>query len=285
MQEKLASLGALTAGIAHEIKNPLNFVNNFSRLSVGLIGDVMDEVNSHKDRLPPEGMQVIEESLHDLKLNLGKIREHGQRADSIVQNMLLHSRGHSDHRVRSDINELLKEYVALAYHGFRARHPDFNVIIEHDHDTSVPPLEVAPQDIGRVIVNLVENAFYATRQKRASAANFSPVVSFRTVNLGNRVEIRIRDNGSGVADDIRHKIFNPFFTTKPPGEGTGLGLSITFDIVMAHQGELRLESEPGRFSEFIVSLPSRPVFEVRAASPSLKSLHMETDGTQNTGRR
>lgn len=258
VQEKLASLGALTAGVAHEIKNPLNFVINFSGLSNDLINDLWAEWERHRDKLEPAGAELLKETLSDLELNQRKINEHGKRADRIVQNMLLHSRGAPDSRVATDINALLEEYVALAYHGLRARDPSFNVTIEKDFESGLPPVEAAPHEIGRVFVNIVSNACYAANEKsREGTPNFSPVVAVSTRNLGDRIEIRIRDNGPGIAPEVREKIFHPFFTTKPPGEGTGLGLSISFDIIVTqHRGELEVESKPGEYAEFIIRLPT-----------------------------
>lgn len=254
VQEKLASLGALTAGVAHEIKNPLNFVINFSQLSVGLVADLREEWERHRQQPGSADTDLLEEILGDLELNQRKISEHSKRADRIVQNMLMHARGAPDSRVRTNINALVDEYVTLAYHGIRAQDSSFNVTIEKEFDAALPEVEVAPQEIGRVIVNIVGNACYAAFENRGKDG--SALVRVTTKDLVDRIEIRIRDNGPGIAPEIREKIFHPFFTTKPPGEGTGLGLSICFDIVVAqHGGELEVESELGEYAELIVRLP------------------------------
>jgi signal transduction histidine kinase len=252
MQQKLASLGSLTAGIAHEIKNPLNFVNNFSDLSAGLVDELRAEIDKQKDKLPGSDAQYIGEILDDLKLNAKKITEHGKRADSIVRNMLLHSRASSGQAAKTNLNSLFDEYAGLAYHGIRGTNPDFNVRLVKDLDPTLPDVTVVPQDIGRVFLNLINNACYAAFQKNGAGAT----VTLSTRNLGDRVEIRVRDNGPGIPPEVREKLFHPFFTTKPAGEGTGLGLSISYEIVVVgHKGELRVESEPGSHAEFIVTLP------------------------------
>ena len=248
--EKMASLGVLTAGIAHEIKNPLNFVNNFSELSRELIDDVKTELQNKNET------EVIE-LLENLKQNLEKINQHGKRADSIVKGMLLHSRGNSGEKALVDVNELVDQDINLAYHGLRAQDKDFNITIEKDYDRSIEKINFVPQDISRVILNLVNNACYAANQKKRKSGNdFSPILKVSTKNLQGKVEIRIRDNGCGIPQPTRKNIFNPFFTTKPAGEGTGLGLSISYDIIVKqHKGELRFESEEGKFTEFIIILP------------------------------
>ena len=266
VQEKLASLGALTAGIAHEIKNPLNFVVNFAELSVSLADELRHSIESQQDHLEPKERQYWGEILQDLQDNARKINEHGKRADRIVRGMLQHSRGASGERQPTDLNALVAEYVSLAYHGLRANDPSFNVTFENSYDPSVGMWNVVPQDLSRVVLNIVNNACYAVHQRQREMGNgFVPTVSVRTHRLGDdRVEIRIRDNGPGIPDSVRDRIFTPFFTTKPTGEGTGLGLSISYDIVVQqHQGELRVESEAGRFTEFIIVLPA-----ARRAEPS-----------------
>ncbi len=257
VQEKLASLGALTAGIAHEIKNPLNFVNNFAELSIGLVDELRAELDKHRDQVAAADLEYLDEVLGDLQQNADKIREHGKRADGIVRAMLQHSRGASAERLPTDLNALLAEYVNLAYHGLRAQDPSFNVSIESAYDPAVGSVDVVPQDISRAFLNIVNNACYATNEKRkALGDHFSPTVRVQTKDLGDRVEIRIRDNGPGIPAAVRDKIFNPFFTTKPPGQGTGLGLSITHEIVVQqHKGELRVESEEGSHTECIIVLP------------------------------
>jgi len=259
VQEKLASLGSLTAGIAHEIRNPLNFVNNFSELSAELTQELFEELGNQGERLAPETNEYIAELLTDLTANLNKINQHGQRADKIVGNMLLHSRGQSGHWEATDLNSLLAEYINLAYHGMRAKEAGFNITIETDYDNDIGEVEVVPQDIGRVFLNIISNACYAAYKKQQEMGEeFSPVLDVRTRNLGDAIEIRIRDNGSGIKPEVLDKIFNPFFTTKPPAEGTGLGLSISHDvIVQQHRGELKVETEVGNYTEFIIILPPK----------------------------
>jgi two-component system NtrC family sensor kinase len=254
--EKLASLGQLTAGIAHEIKNPLNFVNNFSALSA----ELTDELN---DVLKPVTMDgkvrgEVDELTGLLKDNLEKVVQHGKRADSIVKNMLLHSRESSGERRSSDLNALVSESLNLAYHGARAERSDFNIILEQNLDPDAGTVEVYPQEITRALLNLISNGFYAAIRRKIEGGGeaFEPALSAATKNAGNVVEIRIRDNGIGIAPNIREKIFNPFFTTKPTGEGTGLGLSMTHDIIVKqHGGSIDVETEPGLFTEFKIVLP------------------------------
>ncbi|MEG4011531.1 MULTISPECIES: amino acid permease [unclassified Microcoleus] len=259
VQEKLASLGSLTAGIAHEIRNPLNFVNNFSELSAELTEELFEELENQGERLEPETNEYIAELLTDLKGNLKKINQHGQRADKIVGNMLLHSRGQSAHWEATDINSLLAEYINLAYHGMRAKETAFNITIETDYDNDIGQVKVVPQDIGRVFLNIISNACYAAHKKQQEiGSGFSPVLDVKTRNLDGRIEIRIRDNGQGITPEVLDKIFNPFFTTKPPAEGTGLGLSISHDVVVQqHRGELKVETEVGNYTEFIITLPKK----------------------------
>ena len=257
LQEKMASLGGLTAGIAHEIKNPLNFVNNFAELAADLSRELKQELETQRDRLDAETLKSVDDLLSDIELNLSKIADHGKRADSIVHGMLLHSRGTPGERRPTDLNALLDEYVNLAYHGMRAQDSAFNVSIEKDYDPTVGIIDVAPQDLSRVFLNITNNACYATRvRKRAAGDSYSPTLWVKTRRLGDQAEVRIRDNGTGIPRDILDKVFNPFFTTKPTGQGTGLGLSMSYDIVIAaHGGELLVESEEGSFTEFILRLP------------------------------
>jgi len=255
--EKLASLGQLTAGIAHEIKNPLNFVNNFSSLSTELIDELDDVLKSAS--IDDKTREEIDELTHMLKGNLEKVVQHGKRADSIVKNMLLHSReGSGEHR-EADINAIVEESLNLAYHGARAERAGFNITLKRDLDPAAGMIDIYPQEITRVFLNLISNGFYAaTKRKEMSANGFEPTLSASTKNLGNSVEIRIRDNGTGIPPEVKEKIFNPFFTTKPAGEGTGLGLSMSHDIIVKqHGGRIDVATEPGSFTEFIITLPRR----------------------------
>ncbi len=247
--EKLASLGALTAGIAHEIRNPLNFVTNFAQLAVQLVREL-------RQRLPDLSKDTAE-LLTDLEQNVGKIEEHGRRADHIVRGMLLHARSQPGQRQKTDINQLVSEAVNLAYRGMRGQDATFHVNVEMDLDRTMPQVEVSPQDLSRVVLNLMNNALYAAHQKREKAGpNFQPRVRVQTRNDDDTVELRFWDNGDGISSQMREKIFAPFFTTKPAGAGTGLGLSISYDIVVQmHKGSLRVESEEGRYAEFIATLP------------------------------
>ncbi len=258
-QEKLASLGALTAGIAHEIKNPLNFVNNFAALSVDLAKELEETLQPEKDKISAEKLATLEDILHHLKHNAEKINHHGKRADGIVRSMMMHSRGRTGQRQMTDVNYLLDEAVNLTYHGLRAQDVSFNVAIEKQYDETIGKIEIVPQDLQRVFLNLINNACYAAHeQKTRLGESFSPKLSVLSKNLGDKIEIRIRDNGNGIPPDIRDKIFNPFFTTKPTGQGTGLGLSISYDIIVQeHHGEIKMETEDGKFTEFVISLPTR----------------------------
>jgi signal transduction histidine kinase len=254
--EKLASLGQLTAGIAHEIKNPLNFVTNFSALSAELTAELKDVLGraTLDDNLRTE----VEELTGLLKDNLDKVVQHGKRADAIVKNMLLHSREGSGERRSADINALVKESLNLAYHGARAEKAGFKIGLRDDLEANAGAIEIYPQEITRALLNLISNGFYAatTRKLEVGDESFEPFLCVATRDLGKTVEIRIRDNGTGIPPEIREKIFNPFFTTKPTGEGTGLGLSMSHDIIVKqHGGRIDIETEPGVFTEFIVTLP------------------------------
>ncbi|MEI7723817.1 MAG: ATP-binding protein [Bacteroidota bacterium] len=255
--EKMASLGQLTAGIAHEIKNPLNFVNNFSELSVELAQELLEELGKHSGNIPPKDMEYFTGIISDLKSNVQKINDHGKRADSIIRGMLLHSRGKSGERQPTDLNAMLAEYVNLGYHGMRATDNTFNIKMESDYDPQLGMVTVVPQDISRVFLNMINNAFYSTVQKKKELKDsYFPLLKVSSKNLGNDVEIRIRDNGKGMPAEVAEKIFNPFFTTKPAGSGTGLGLSISFDIIVQqHRGQIRVDSVEGEFAEFIIILP------------------------------
>ncbi|TFV50538.1 sensor histidine kinase [Bradyrhizobium niftali] len=253
--EKLASLGQLTAGIAHEIKNPLNFVNNFSAVSTELIDELNETLQSAS--LDDKTKAEVDELTGMLRGNLEKVVQHGKRADSIVRNMLVHSRqGSGEHRP-VDINAVMEESLNLAYHGARAERPAFNVTLQRAFDPAAGLVDIYPQEVTRVFLNLISNGFYAAAKRKESAAEgFEPTLSAATRNLGDKVEIRIRDNGTGIPPEVKEKLFNPFFTTKPAGEGTGLGLSMSHDIVVKqHGGTIEVKTEPGVFTEFIITLP------------------------------
>jgi signal transduction histidine kinase len=253
--EKLASLGQLTAGIAHEIKNPLNFINNFSSLSAELIGELNELLG--KAELDEKSRADVEELTQMLKGNLDKVVQHGKRADSIVKNMLLHSREGVGERRPTDINAIVEESLNLAYHGARAEKSGFSVTLERELDPNAGTAEIYPQEITRVLLNLISNGFYAAhKRKDAADDDFEPTLTATTRALANEVEIRIRDNGLGIPEEVRAKIFTPFFTTKPAGEGTGLGLSMSHDIIVKqHGGRIAFETELGAFTEFMIALP------------------------------
>ena len=254
--EKLASLGQLTAGIAHEIKNPLNFVNNFSAVSVELIDELREALGGvHLDK---KLRAEINEIANTLQGNLDKVVQHGKRANSIVKNMLLHSRqGSGEHRP-VDINALVDESLNLAYHGARAEKQGFNITLERSFDPAAGEVDLFPQEITRVLLNLISNGFYAATKRKAevNGRDYEPTLAAATKNLGDCVEIKIRDNGTGIPPAVREKLFNPFFTTKPAGEGTGLGLSISHDIIVKqHGGSIEVDTQPGEFTEFKIVLP------------------------------
>jgi len=258
--QKMAALGQLTAGIAHEIKNPLNFVNNFASLSTELLGELKEDAGPALATLDANQREGIDETIELLTGNLEKIVEHGQRADNIVKSMLEHSRGASGKRREVDLNNLIGEALNLAYHGARAQDQSFNITLENDYEPMLKPIEVAPQEMTRVFLNLIGNGFYATNQRARENGDgaFLPLLKVTTRDLGEMVEVRLRDNGTGIPADIRDKLFQPFFTTKPTGEGTGLGLSISYDIVtQQHGGTIEVDSEEGRFTEFTIRLPRR----------------------------
>jgi signal transduction histidine kinase len=279
--EKMASLGELTAGIAHEIQNPLNFVNNFAEVSIEMIEEMKQESAVGGQRSAVSGQQSAIELLDDIRQNLDKILHHGKRADAIVKGMLLHSRISSGQKELTDINALADEYLRLAYHGLRAKDKSFNADFKTNFDENLPKINIIPQDIGRVLLNLINNAFYAVSNRNLSASSdltgsdntmaseaYKPTVTVSTKltlslqgenlsrSIGSRGEVLIivQDNGPGIPDEIKDKIFQPFFTTKPTGSGTGLGLSLSYDIVKAHGGGLRVESKEGEGSEFIIQL-------------------------------
>ena len=246
---KMASLGELTAGIAHEIQNPLNFVNNFSEVNKELVDEL-------KKELATGNWQLANELADNIKDNSEKINHHGTRADAIVKGMLQHSRTSSGQKEPTNINVLTDEYLRLAYNGLRVKDKSFNAVINTNFDESIGLINIIPQDIGRVILNLINNAFYAVdEKKRKSADRYEPTVSISTKKGKDKVEITIKDNGNGVPQKLLEKIFQPFFTTKPTGQGTGLGLSLSYDIVKAHGGELKVETKEGKGSEFIIQIP------------------------------
>ena len=247
--EKMASLGELTAGIAHEIQNPLNFVNNFSEVSIELIDEMNEEISKGN-------LDDAKEIAGDLKQNLEKINHHGKRAGEIVKGMLQHSRTSSGQKEPTDINALCDEYLRLAYHGLRAKDKSFNATMKTDFDETIGNINIIPQDIGRVILNLITNAFFAINEKsKQNIAGYEPIVNVSTKKENNKVLIAVKDNGNGISESIKEKIFQPFFTTKPTGQGTGLGLSLSYDIVKAHGGELKVETKEGEETEFIIQLP------------------------------
>jgi signal transduction histidine kinase len=254
--QKLASLGQLTAGIAHEIKNPLNFVNNFSGVSSELIDELQDALKGLS--IDQKARSEINELTDTLRGNLDRVVQHGKRADAIVKNMLLHSReGSGEHRL-VDINALVDESLNLAYHGARAEKQGFNITMERSLDPATGEAAVFPQDITRLLLNLISNGFYAATKRTAPADGdgYEPTLVASTRSLGDHVEIKIRENGTGIPPDVKEKMFNPFFTTKPAGEGTGLGLSICHDIVVKqHGGSIEVDTQPGEFTEIRVILP------------------------------
>jgi signal transduction histidine kinase len=259
--QKLASLGQLTAGIAHEIKNPLNFVNNFSGVSAELIDELQETLG--KVKADDKTRAEITELTNTLRGNLDKIVQHGKRADAIVKNMLLHSReGSGEHR-SVNVNALVEESVNLAYHGARAEKQGFKINMERSFDPAAGQFDVFPQEITRALLNLISNGFYAAtkRKEQDSSDGYEPTLSASTKNLGDRVEITIRDNGPGIPAEVKEKMFNPFFTTKPAGEGTGLGLSITHDIIVKqHSGSIEVDTQPGEFTEVRIVLPHAAAF-------------------------
>jgi signal transduction histidine kinase len=239
----------LTAGIAHEIQNPLNFVNNFSELNKELI----EELSQHAR---DGNLKEIRKLASDIKANEDKIEQHGKRADAIVKSMLQHSRVSSGKKELTDINALCEEYSRLAYHGYRAKDKSFNAKLETDFDQQISPIQAISPDIGRVILNLVNNAFYeVTEKNKLPSDDYTPIVTVLTKKVSNKIEICVKDNGRGIPEQARDKIFQPFFTTKPAGQGTGLGLSLSYDIIKAHGGTLGINSTEGKGSEFIILLP------------------------------
>ncbi|MBC7757638.1 MAG: two-component sensor histidine kinase [Phormidesmis sp. FL-bin-119] len=249
----MASLGELTAGIAHEIQNPLNFVNNFSEVSMELI----EEVKSEKLKAESERDSDLEnELLDDISQNLQKIAHHGKRADFIVKGMLQHSRTSTGERQATNLNVLADEFLKLSYHGLRAKDKSFNAELVTNFDVNLPKVNVVQQDIGRVLLNLFNNAFYAVQERRkAEGEGFNPTVEVSTLFSEGYVTVKVRDNGNGIPEGIKEKIMQPFFTTKPTGEGTGLGLSLSYDIIKAHGGEIKVETNVGEWTKFVFNIP------------------------------
>jgi signal transduction histidine kinase len=249
--EKMASLGELTAGIAHEIQNPLNFVNNFSEVNKELITEMNEEIHrGHYDEV-----KIIAK---DIEENEQKINHHGKRADAIVKGMLQHSRSSTGQKEPTDINALADEYLRLSYHGLRAKDKSFNATLNTDFDAHIGKVDIIPQDIGRALLNLYNNAFYSVHEKTKTAGeDYHPAVSLITKKINDKIGISVVDNGTGIPQKVIDKIFQPFFTTKPTGQGTGLGLSLSYDIVKAHGGEIKVNTKEGEFTEFVVKLPIR----------------------------
>jgi signal transduction histidine kinase len=262
--EKMASLGELTAGIAHEIQNPLNFVNNFSDVSTELVDEMNEEIDKGNSQLAVgnlqlaiSNMRIAKEIANDLKQNLEKINHHGKRAGDIVKGMLQHSRTSSGQKELTDINALADEYLRLAYHGLRAKDKSFNAATKTDYDETIGLIKVIPQDIGRVVLNLITNAFYAVNErKKLEPDGYEPVVSVSTKKEKDKIDIKVKDNGTGIPQKVLDKIFQPFFTTKPTGQGTGLGLSLSYDIVKAHGGEIKVNTKENEGTEFTIALPA-----------------------------
>ncbi len=246
--EKMASLGELTAGIAHEIQNPLNFVNNFSDVNTELLDELITAAEKGD-------LQEVADLAKDIKANEAKITHHGQRADHIVKSMLQHSRSTEGKKELTDLNQLADEYLRLAYHGMRAKDKSFNAILKTKFDKNITPIQINPQDIGRVLLNIISNAFHAVYEKQKNNSAYTPAVSIQTQKTAMGVEIAVSDNGYGIPKEMQEKIFQPFFTTKPTGQGTGLGLSLSYDIVKAHKGAIKVDSTPSSGSEFIIQLP------------------------------
>ena len=271
-REKLAALGELTAGVAHEIRNPLNFVKNFSEASGELLEELKEVLEEGSETLSEDQKELVEEISQDLTGNMERIRSHGERANRIVHDMLMLGRG-TARMQPTDINRLLDEHARLAYHSARATDQDFQLDLKYDLDPEAGEIEVIPQDMGRVFLNMVSNAGYATNEKRRDAAPaetdaepFMPTLSLTTRREEDRIEVSIRDNGNGIPPDVVGKIFNPFFTTKPTDQGTGLGLAISNDIVRQHGGSIRVDSDPGQFTEMVVELPLTPPSTVDEAA-------------------
>jgi signal transduction histidine kinase len=251
----MASLGELTAGIAHEIQNPLNFVNNFSEVSKELLDEMKEEMEKGH-------LEDVKQIMQDVIQNLEKINLHGKRADGIVKGMLQHSQSSKGQKEPTDINTLCDEYLRLSYHGLRAKDKSFNAGMKTDFDNTIGKINIIPQDIGRVVLNLINNAFYAVSEKEIlrqaqGEIKYEPTVSISTKKLNDKVQIIVKDNGNGIPQNLVDKIFQPFFTTKPTGQGTGLGLSLSYDIIKAHGGEIKVETKVGEGTEFVIQIPEQ----------------------------
>lgn len=265
-QEKMASVGMLTAGIAHEIKNPLNFINNFSDMTVEMLDELKAEIAKLPENTPSELIESVNGTMDDISTNCRKINEHGKRAESIIKNMLIQSRSVEGEKAPSNLNNLLDEYLNLAYHGIRAQNNKFNAKIEKHFDLTLPNVTVSPQSMGRVFLNIINNGLYAANEKAEKLAQphtaYMPTLTVTTLQDENNVIIKIQDNGNGIPESLRSKIFEPFFTTKPAGKGTGLGLPICYDIVVKeHNGKLDILSVPNEFTEFVLVLPKDKIVE------------------------
>jgi signal transduction histidine kinase len=259
IHEKLASLGALTAGIAHEIKNPLNFINNFAILSVDLVNELDEEWLQHNQGVAPETAENIREIMNNIKMNVSKISEHGKRADRIVYSMLQHSRGNTGEFQPTDLNNFIDEYASFAWESMRAKEPTFGIKIERDFDSNIDKVSTNQSSLSQVLLNIINNAVYATKEKKKRLGNdYAPTLKISTKDLGDKVEVRLRDNGPGIPRSHLEKIFEPFFTTKPTGQGTGLGLSLSYDIIVRmHKGEFKVDSVEDQYTEFIIVLPKK----------------------------
>lgn len=257
-QEKMASLGLLSAGIAHEIQNPLNFVINFSKVSQKLLKDMQEVLDELGDVLPDDSVEEIKEIMSDLEGNMSKIEENGNRASSIVRGILLYSRGKDDEYIPTDLQQLTKEYVWLSFHAVRANNKSFNVSIQEDYADGLPLVKIIPQDFSRAVLNLMNNACYAvfSKSKEATGTAYQPTIRISLKKEGDRINLAIEDNGQGISEEIKKKLYTPFFTTKPIGEGTGLGLSITKSIIeQKHNGTIEMDTRPGEYTRFTISIP------------------------------
>ena len=256
-QEKMATLGLLTAGIVHEIRNPLNFVINFSKLSDGLLKDLGEDLNDVEDKIGEDDIEDIRDIMSNLNENLLKIKEHGERAISIIQNILLYSRGKEDEHIPTDVCKLVKEYVWLSYHAMRANLKNFNITIEEDYEEGIPLQLVIPQDLSRAVLNVMNNACYAVWEKtRRNIPDYKPTVSIKVVRQGKELVISITDNGTGMNDEVKAHLYETFFTTKPSGQGTGLGMYITRNIIEEkHHGRIEFDSEEDKFTTFSLIIP------------------------------